>query len=190
MNNIYHLDGLPDIENEWNSIYNTNSFKSIFNSIEFIRLWYKCFAEPEHVRIYKAVYKGNTIGFLPLVSQKKTVRTLISLTNSHCMHTGPLVKEGYEDLFPAIILEELFKDRHVWDLLLYRYSYDFSKCPMLFPDDLLKNRGVLYTWNNEPTYSVPLGDPLEAYCQRDLTQRFGATSTDGRGCSTRAVNGL
>lgn len=171
MNRIYHLSDLHSIENEWNSIYNANSFKSIFNSIEFIRLWYKCFAAPEHIRIYKAAYRETTIGFLPLVAKSKMVRILSSLTNDHCMHSGPLIAEGFEDLFPGIILEELFKNRHSWDLLLYRYSYPFSKCPVLFPDDLLKGRAVPYRWNNEPTYSVPLDKPFEAYFKRDLSSK-------------------
>ena len=168
---INHLDQLQSVKEEWLDIYEGTSAKSPFLSFEFINLWYNCFAEPDQVRIYRAYDGRRTIGFLPLIiGRKKGIRVLASLTNDHCLHSGPLVRNGYDGGFPELMLKELLRDSHSWDVFFYSFSYSFSKLPGLFSDKLLNGSGAHWARKSEPTYVISLEKPFEEYFSKNLSR--------------------
>jgi len=167
---IITFQELKLIENEWRGFYSQNGIVSPFLTFEFINLWYECFSEPEDVRIYKVFNGSGAIGFLPVVIEKiGSLRILKSLTNDHCLHSGPLVKNGYEEVFSKIILEEILKDWKLWDVFCYRFSYSFSQFPGLFSDELLNNMNVIGERREQPTYAISLNKSYEEYFRKDLS---------------------
>ncbi len=173
---LRHLEQLLSIRDEWEDLHERSREKSPFLSFEFVRLWYECFADPGRVRIYRVSDGGDTIGFLPLVSLREPgIRVLGSLTNEHCFHSEPLVREGSEKKFPPLLLREVLADRDGWDLFRHRFSYSFSCLPGLFPDDLLDRSGFAWQRKRQPTYSVLIKRPFEKYYLGDLSRAFRKT---------------
>jgi CelD/BcsL family acetyltransferase involved in cellulose biosynthesis len=169
---IFSLDQFQLIQEEWLKVYEAASAKSPFLSFEFVNLWYSCFARPNQVRIYHVSDRGQTIGFLPLVLKREHgVKVLSSLTNEHCLHSGPLVRNGWESQFPKMILEALLRDRNSWDLLNYEFTYSFSDIPYVFPQMLLDNSGLRWEINCQPTYTVSLNKSFQEYFNKDLSDK-------------------
>ncbi|MFC1863535.1 GNAT family N-acetyltransferase, partial [Thermodesulfobacteriota bacterium] len=166
---ISHFDKMLSIRDEWNAIYTSNIGKSPFLKFDFIILWYRCFCEPDQIRIYRANDGMRTIGFLPLVLNHNGVfRVLTSMTNDHCFHSEPLVLKGYEDEFDKLIFKELIRDRKNWDIFRHSFSYTFSQLPGLFAEDLLSNENIAWERGTMPTYTVCLEKPYEEYFRVDL----------------------
>jgi CelD/BcsL family acetyltransferase involved in cellulose biosynthesis len=178
---LRHLEQLLSIRDEWEDLHERSSEKSPLLSFEFVRRWYECFADPGQVRIYRASDGGDTIGFLPLVSLRESgIRVLGSLTNEHCFHSEPLVREGSEETFPPLLLREVLGDGDGWDLFRHRFSYSFSNFPGLFSDELLDRCGVPWQRKRQPTYTVLIRRPFEEYYLGDLTRAFRKTLRKSR----------
>ena len=142
-------------------------------SFEFIYFWYTCFAAPDEVRIYRAFDGEKTIGFLPLIlERKKGLRILKGLTNAYCGHSAHPLPYGKEAELPGLILEALLKDRHGWDILNINYSCSFSEMQDLFSDSLLKTLDVHWNKITRPTYTIFLGKSFDDYLNHDLTAKF------------------
>jgi len=170
---ISHIDQLEQIRDEWEEILETSRLKSPFLTIEYLQLWFSCFARPDRARIYRATQDGVTIGYLPLAMKRRgPFRLLTSLTNDHCLFSEPLVRQGAEAAFPKIILDELLKDHHSWDMLEYDFSYSFSDFPGLFGDDLLDRCSLHRYRRSQPTYAQRLDRSFEDY--------FGSLSRNTR----------
>jgi CelD/BcsL family acetyltransferase involved in cellulose biosynthesis len=166
---LRYLDRLSSIRDEWVEVHRKSAEQSPFLSFEFLDLWYRCFAEPDGLRIYRVRENGRTIGFLPLVLRhERGIRVLESLTNDHCFHGDPLVCRGYEEAFPGLLLKELIRDTGGWDLLRHRFSYSFSALPGLFPDDLLARCGLPWNKRSQRTYSIRIRRPFDEYYRGDL----------------------
>ena len=164
---------LESIKDEWINVYNDSPTKSPFLSFEFLKLWYHCFSVPDEIRIYRATDKGQTIGFLPLVMRRKNcIRRLTSLTNDHCFHSEPLVRRGYEDIFPELVIKEILQDSDSWDVFHHNFSYSFSQFPGLFTDDLLNNSCLHWERRTQPTYTVFLDNSFDRYFHCDLTPKM------------------
>ena len=175
-NHIYRLEDFMSIKDEWIELHANSEAQSPLLSFEHVNLWYQCFAIPDEVRIYRATEGDHTIGFLPLVlSRKAQVRILSSLTNQHCFHSEPLVRLGYEAIFPKRILESLFLDKSLWDVFQHRFSYSFSPLPGLFSDELLSHRNADWLRNIQPTYLVTLEKPFHKYISSDLRPKVHKT---------------
>ena len=71
LNPVCHIDQLQSIKEEWIEVHNESQVKSPLLSFEFIYFWYTCFAAPDEVRIYRAFDGEKTIGFLPLILERK-----------------------------------------------------------------------------------------------------------------------
>jgi len=158
------FDELISLKDEWGHLYLESASTSHYLSFEFVQLWYTSFASPQQIRIYRIVENGVTIGFLPLVMRSyRGIRTLSSLTNYHCMHSGPLVRKGYEKNFQKILLSELCRGWPDWDILKLEYSNDFDRFPVLFPPKLLNAKGCRWQSNSEPSYTVRLDQSFKEY---------------------------
>ena len=159
---------MDSIREEWDGIHADGS-KSPLLSYEFVRLWYRCFSKPDEVRIYKIRDRDRTVGFLPLVLQRKApFRVLSSLTNDHCLHSDPLVRRGYEGVFPELLLSSPFFHDKTWDAFVHRFSYSFSPFPGLFPDELLDSSGIRWERAIQPTYAISRNKPFEKYFKEDI----------------------
>lgn len=167
---LHRVDPLLSIREEWVDVHEKSAAKSPLLSFEFLKLWCECFADPGRVRVYRVRDEAVTIGFLPLLLRRERgIRVLQSLTNEHCFHSDPLVREGSEASFPSLLLKEIIRDRKDWDLFRHRFSYSFSGLPGLFPEDLLARCGLPWQRTRQVTYSVLLKRPFEAYFRGDLT---------------------
>jgi CelD/BcsL family acetyltransferase involved in cellulose biosynthesis len=167
---IDHLDTFRSLEGEWNEMYRDSRTRSPFLTHEFVDLWYCCFARPDQVRVIRAVDGGATVGFLPLVmGRDRGFRILSSLTNDHCFHSGALVRNGFEEVFPEKILSVILKHSTAWDLFRFSFTYSFSPYPGLFPDKLLE--GTRHAWRRivQPTYPVLLDRTFDDYFRNDLS---------------------
>jgi CelD/BcsL family acetyltransferase involved in cellulose biosynthesis len=169
---ISHLNELVSIEEVWRDIYNTVHPNSIFISFDYIMLWYKSFAKPDQVRVYRIYENDKIIGFLPLILYKKgPIRFLSSLTNLHCPHPAALIAGGYEEIFAKNCLDAIFSDKNGWDILTYQ-AYSFQ------PDYNLQNycEKAYYTKQYiKPTYSILISDTFENYLNRDLSSKMRRT---------------
>jgi CelD/BcsL family acetyltransferase involved in cellulose biosynthesis len=169
---IRNIAQFLDVEREWNDVWLDSSGNSLILSFDSIRHWYGCFAKPDQVRVYRATDRGRTIGFLPLVMKPQYgVRVLSSLTNDHCFQSEPLVRSGYEGVFPELILKELLHNSEPWDMFRYEFSYSFSRFPGLFNDDQLNRNGHAWRRAIQPTYQVRLEKTFESYIQKDLSAK-------------------
>lgn len=161
------FDELDRIKNEWNEVYRKSGCESHYLTLEFIRLWYTSFASPEQIRIYRIVDNDEAIGFLPLVLKVcRGIRTLSSLTNYHCMHSGPLVLKMRETVFQTRVLSDLYQGLPEWDVLNLEYSYDFDRFPWLFVPEILISKKYQWKCHSEPTYTIKLNQSFQAYFAR------------------------
>ncbi len=164
---LSHFDQLASIEEQWKEIYHSKSRNSIFLSFDFIKLWYSCFARLEEVRVYPVVDRDRIIGFLPLfLSKRWQVRVLSSLTNAHCLHAGPLVGNGFDEIFASNFMEALLTCLHGWDILQYHEGYSFQAIASFKH----VHGGCLYVKEHiEPTYTVLLPKSFDEYFNRQLS---------------------
>jgi CelD/BcsL family acetyltransferase involved in cellulose biosynthesis len=173
---IQDIEQFRAIKSEWNDVWLDSTGNTLFLSFEFIELWYNCFAKPDQVRVFRATDRGKTIGFLPLVMKPECgIRVLSSLTNNHCFLSDALVRSGYEDTFPELILKEILCSSEPWDMLRYGFSYSFSQFPGLFKNELLELTG--YAWRRAilPTYQVRFDKTFDRYLREDLSSTYRRT---------------
>src|SRR4051812_3713066 len=109
---------LASLEFEWNALAGD---ASLFASHAFATHWYRCFASPDAVRVFRVEDNGETIGFLPMVLDGGMLK---SLTNLHCMHSTPPVKRGAESRFGAAAARTLAESK-VWNVATHEYAYGF-----------------------------------------------------------------
>jgi len=182
---ISSLDEMESVRNEWTEIYEGNDVKPHYLSFDYVRLWYNCFATPDQIRIYRIVDNDITIGFLPLVGESKfSLKILKSLTNFHCMHSGPLVRNGYEMQFTERAYGVLHSSESSWDLLHYNYVYSFSKntFPLDYDSDIFVNK---FQKSISPNYVISLGNSFNDYFI-NLDQKFRRNYNLSKNRSTRA----
>jgi CelD/BcsL family acetyltransferase involved in cellulose biosynthesis len=161
---VLSMEEMNSFRNEWTEIYEQNAVKPHYLSFEFISLWFKCFALPSQARIFRIVSDGITIGFLPLVIKKDGYfKILKSLTNAHCMHSGPLVRDGYLSLFKKLLFVELSSNYSSWDVFTFDYVYSFDRNSSLFCDDVLTNIQRRWQKRTTPTYVTSLTSGYENY---------------------------
>lgn len=133
------MEELEQNKEEWNEIYQKNASTSHYLSYDFVYLWYDCFLGKNKLKIYKIVKNNITIGFLPLVLiHDRFTRILKSLTNYHCMHSGPIILNGYEKIFYERILTVLKRDTKSWDVCHIEYLYSFLRNKSPFIDNATK----------------------------------------------------
>ncbi len=170
---ISHMDQFLSIEAIWRELHAASCMKSIFLSFDYIKLWYTCFSSEEHVRIYPIVFENKLIGFFPLILMMHgPVRLLSSLNNDHCLHTGQLVVEGYEDVFEKSCIEALIQDKHNWDMLRYYSDGSFQCCVSFQNADIhqLHKREHVF-----PTYTILLPETYDEYFNQ-LTPKMRKSS--------------
>jgi CelD/BcsL family acetyltransferase involved in cellulose biosynthesis len=169
---ITGVDRLERIRGEWEDIHKASRLESPFLTIEYLRLWYSCFAKPHQMRIYRAIQEGKTVGFMPMVLRKEgPFRVLSSLSNDHCLHSEPLVMEGCEAPFQEAVLNTLLENNS-WDLLRYNFSNSCSAMSGLFSDELLDRSGLAWHRETQPTYLVQVDKPFDDYFKGDLSPKF------------------
>lgn len=168
---IESFEDLDLLKDAWEELYRASGSESHYLTFDFIRLWYECFAAPEHVRIFQIVEHDLTVGFLPLVMVfSKGIRILSSITNYHCMHCGPLVRAGYEAVFQKRLLSELNRAKG-WDVLKIEYSYDFDTFPGVFTSASLNESQYRWRRTSEPTYTVPLDQDFAVFLSEVLSNK-------------------
>ena len=134
-------------------------------------MWYSCFATPDEVRIYRIIEQDETIGYLPMLLQRRRgIRYLTNLINSHCLHGDPLIMDDKKGVFCRSIAHSLFSDTSSWDVLIHRFNYSFSDIPELFSDNgFLENYKIKHMRKIEPTYSILLDKSSDAYFHNDMS---------------------
>jgi CelD/BcsL family acetyltransferase involved in cellulose biosynthesis len=169
------------IEEEWRELHRVNCCKSSLRSFEFINLWYDCFSEPNQVRIYRVRDQDQTVGFIPFVLRvRKGTRVLESLTNDHCLHSDPLVRNGYEAAFQRNLAQILLQRHKQWDLMCHSFSYSFSQLPGLFSkENQIDSR---FQWRQEiqPTYTILLNKSFEDYFHNDISSKLRSNFKRGQ----------
>lgn len=170
---------LKNIQAEWDELYLRSDIHSHYLTFAFVKLWYGCFATPGQIRIFRIVENNQTIAFLPLLlKESRGIRTLSSLTNHHCPHSGPLVRKGYEAAFQAHLLNELFQQRPYWDIFTIGYSYDFDRFPGLVQTGELDSRNISWLRTSQPTYAIYLNLDYDAWAKQNLSKKTYKTSKD------------
>lgn len=173
------FEELKNIKSEWDELYEFSEVDAHYLTFEFVHLWYCCFATPGQIRIFRIVAAGRTIAFLPLrLKASKGLRTLASLTNHHCPHSGPLARMGYEAAFQTGLLQALFQQRPNWDILTFGYSYDFDRFPGLLAGDKLDSEQISWLRTSQPTYSIYLNLDFEAWAKQNLSKKTYKTFKD------------
>lgn len=181
---IRHLDRLRESKAEWDDVLRESGSTSPLLSFDFVDLWYRSFAAPDEVAVVRAVDGTETVGFLPLVLRRRTgLRTLFSLTNSHCYHSDPPFRKGRDESFRRSILETLRREQTSWDLFRHDFSYSFSLLPGLIQDDELTLSGLPFRRTVHPTHTIRIDKPYERYFREDL-------SPNSRRDAARHVNRL
>jgi CelD/BcsL family acetyltransferase involved in cellulose biosynthesis len=162
--------GLASLREEWAEIHRHAPRATTFNGFEHVALWYRQFASPDAVRVFPVRQGGRTLGFLPLVAERrKGIRFLRSLTNAHCVHGGALVGASAEGAFAAAVIETLARERS-WDVLLLENEFSFDGADLLPCDSL---RGARLRWQKAeiPTFVIDVGRPFDEYFRRDLSKK-------------------
>jgi CelD/BcsL family acetyltransferase involved in cellulose biosynthesis len=168
---LCHLNQLPLIEKSYREIFQVTCSNSTFLSFEYITLWYNCFAKPDQVRVYTIDDGSRIIGFLPLVLRKKgPISVLSSLTNDHCLHSDPLILDGYEKEFVKYLVFSLLAGGQSWDVFTHEYLYSFSNIRQIFKEGLTDSSGVVIKNCEDKTYSIVFAKPFERYYREDLSQ--------------------
>lgn len=166
---IAHLDDLDRLAGAWDEVTRESHWASAFASHAFAAHWYRCFAEPDAVRVYPIVSGGRTVGFVPLVFESASGRRVLrSLTNLHCMHSTPAIRDGYEDEFSRTLTRTLAGTCD-WDVLQYDCSYSFLPAPRPFDEQTAAAAGLHIRESHEVTFSVALPATFEEYCSKHLT---------------------
>ncbi len=157
------FEQLIDLKDEWEGLYHSCESKSHYLEFEYIRRWYECFSAPDQIRIIRVINNGLVIGFLPLVMKSaRGLNVLTSLTNYHCMHSGVLVRNGYDEAFTSTVAEIIHDRTTRWDVLRCEYIYSFTKYSALF--ELIQNKSKL-AWESidVPTYTIELNRSFQDY---------------------------
>lgn len=170
---VGHFDELNRIEEEWNEIYDHHPTPSLFLSFDYMKNWYRCFARPDQVHLYRIAAGEVALGFLPLRRQTtKAFKILTGLTNNHCFHEVNLVRKGAENFFHALLLQELHHTRQSWDCIKYSFNYSFSTLTDLFPEEDLTHSGIGYKRHTMPTFSTLLNKPFADFIKTDLSRKI------------------
>lgn len=180
-NVVSHRSKLGLIETEWKDIHKTGHEKSPFKSFEFASLWYDCFSKPDQVRVFKVRDQNKVVGFIPFVLRvRKGIRILESLTNDHCLHSDPLVRNGYEDIFQKNLAQILLQQQKQWDIVHHKFSYSFSQLPGLFSKE--SQIGSSFQWRQEiqPTYTIFLNKSFEDYFHNDISSKLRSNFKRGQ----------
>jgi CelD/BcsL family acetyltransferase involved in cellulose biosynthesis len=172
---IKNFYNLSMIEDEWKEIYNHNITRSPFQSFEYIKHWYKCFAEPHDLCIYRITQNQRTIGFLPLKPKRKyNCRIFTSLTNDHCLHSEPLIRDQYENIFKQLLLELLWLEKKNWDLLKISFGYSFERVPCLIKNLQQCRYNLKTNITEQDTFTIDLNNDFQKY-EQGLSQNLRKT---------------
>lgn len=163
------FEGLAALRDQWEQARRRSREATVLNSFEHVSLWYRLFAAPDAVRVYPIRRDGETVGFLPLVAERrKGVRVLRSLTNAHCMHGEGLVADGQGGV-GDLALAALAADRG-WDVLRFEDEYSFHG-DGLFPEAQLDASGLAWEKLRRPTFVIALDKPFDEYFRKDLSRK-------------------
>ncbi|OPY91666.1 MAG: hypothetical protein A4E72_00044 [Syntrophus sp. PtaU1.Bin208] len=166
---IRSMDELEQEREQWNDIYENSGMKSPVMSFEYVKLWYECFSSPEDIRVFRVTEGDNTIGFLPMVMRSKgRVRILTNQTNDHCFYGEALVRQGYEEAFRKMLLNEILNEQG-WDILYHIFGYSFSAVYPLFSEAMLAEGKHCWKINIQPTYTIVLDKTCDEYFHKDLS---------------------
>jgi len=163
------MNDLSEAAEQWSEVYANSGIKLPIMTYDHVKLWYECFAESDHIRVFKAMEGKQIIGYLPMIIKvRKGVRVLTNQANYHCQYGEALVRSGHEEIFKRKILEEILKEKG-WDVLHNVFDYSFSGIYPLFPESLLANVKRRWKMNIQPTYTVVLDKSCDEYFQKNLS---------------------
>ncbi len=166
---ITSLRDLETVAAEWNDLLRDTEWRSVYATHEFVVHWYRCFA-PSSVRVLRVRDGKDTIGFMPLVRERRSagLRVLRGLSNLHCMHTVPAVRRGAAARFPRALADTLRADRS-WDVLECEFAYSFTPWPRLIDVAAVESAGIRVREHIDDTYSVQLPPTFDEYCAQSLS---------------------
>jgi CelD/BcsL family acetyltransferase involved in cellulose biosynthesis len=165
------LREFQDMEEAWRALSGASA-PSLFSTFDLVDLWYRCFAQPDQVRVYSLGGGTESIGYLPMVRRRVLgVRMLAPLVNSHCFHARAVMRSCTEERFPVLAKESFSCDRRGWDVLRQDCSYSFDAIPPLVPEDQKIWKGVAVEPFAEPTYVIRLRKSFDEYMHQDLSKK-------------------
>jgi CelD/BcsL family acetyltransferase involved in cellulose biosynthesis len=164
---IERLEDLSSIVEEWSELCRAGGDASIFATPAFAEHWYRCFASPDAVRVFRIQDGGETIGFLPMVVDGGV---LASLTNLHCMHSTPAMKRGAEARFPSAVARALASSNG-WGVARHEYAYGFLPVPSIIDVGAAEAAGLRARVGCDETYAIALPDTFEQYLMDVLSAK-------------------
>ncbi|MEW5795011.1 MAG: GNAT family N-acetyltransferase [Candidatus Zixiibacteriota bacterium] len=166
-------EALQAIRDEWEAIYKESAVRSPFLSFEYLCLWYHCFASEEAIRIIRIEDQGETVGFLPLVSTKAAGRrALSSITNLHCLHCSPLIRQDREDLFAANLYPTLREMRSSFDIIRLGPYFSFNPEGALLSEAALSRSGFAFGRTELPDFTIDLGVGFDEFYHRTISAKL------------------
>jgi CelD/BcsL family acetyltransferase involved in cellulose biosynthesis len=168
------ITSLEGMRQEWQLLFDNSPTRSLFQSFEYVSLWYNCFSNPSEIRILKAESDQTTVAILPLVlTKRRTLTYLKGLTNPHCQLASPLVRKGYEELAARLLLEQLRQsDSDKWDVLEQSPIFSFDPPGHLLTGDTIASQGLDSQRYDQPTYSISLEGSYEKYLKEVLGTKY------------------
>lgn len=153
----------------WNEIFENGPVKSVFQCFDYVQLWYRCFSEEVAVRVLKVTKNGIVLGLLPMVFRRDFgVRSLNSLTNSHCLLNSQIFHPGHENDFFKGIINNLQKHAQEWDVLNFQFRYSFEGTTPFLKSHLSQNYNSNITITAQPTYCILMPKSYDEYHKRHL----------------------
>jgi CelD/BcsL family acetyltransferase involved in cellulose biosynthesis len=155
----------------WNETLKDSSKNSIFNKLEYVLLWYRCFLGAGSIRVLSVTSNNKIIGIFPMVCRRFLgIRTLNSLTNRHCLLNSKIYLIGHEDEFWNGIKEKLLEHSHEYDLMNFQFQYSFESDTPSFMNKMHKGFNS-NTWiKTQPTYLIALPNSYEEYFKEQLSK--------------------
>lgn len=165
-----NIQGLRD---NWEEIFEDSSDRSIFQSYEYVDLWYKCFSQGRLPHVVTVSKNGFLLGILPMILESDMgIRTLSSLNNGHSLHCSLLCRAGHENEFFEEAFRHLLVDMKGWDVLDLQFMYSFQILTPTLRNYLLEKFNGHFHTLGQPSYCISLIKSYENYYKRDLSKHF------------------
>jgi hypothetical protein len=163
------INDIEPLRATWEKLFENNPVKSVFQSFDYVRLWYQCFSREGGIRVLEVSINGGGVGFFPMVFRRVYgIRTLNSLTNSHCLLNSQIFIHGHEnDIFKGIA-DSLQEHAQEWDLLSFQFRYSFEVTTPWFKSHLTENFDSNFHITAQPTYCILLPTSYDDYYEKHL----------------------
>ncbi len=129
MTRIVEINGLDELDAlavDWRSLWASTPAANFFQSLPWLRLYWRSFAEQQRLRVFVVLQDGATVGIVPLVERRESTRLGSVCVLTYPLHDwgsfyGPIAVQPADVL--GQVLRRLRREPHPrWDLLDLRWS--------------------------------------------------------------------